>query len=324
MTFQVCQTYKCRVKTGLNETGYCPGCVKKQAALADDSTPYPCGTCKKNCTNENMGMFCELCLTWYHAICVDIPKDGYEWLKKVKGSKWFCSGCGSKVDQILDKANSLEVETKILRTDMDDVKTRLEKVEKKLQGSVKQEIGTALNEQVDIEKRKMNLIVFNLPEPENVEKTVWDLETKVARDTEAMTEIIKNELQIEIPENTIINARRLGKLDTESEGAKKGSPKPRPLRITFSDIKRKRDILTVAKNLRDSSNEIAKKLFINPDLTPEQRKQDQELRKEMWRRRTENNENVVIRRGEIVTVNVDVRKTRGNTSAKSSGSNATI
>ena len=320
MTYPVCQTYKCRVKTGLNESGYCSACVRKKTALENDATPYPCGRCKKNCGELEMGVFCELCLTWYHAICVDIPKEAYEWIKKVKGNKWFCSDCGSKVDKILDKANSLEVETKILRTDMDDVKSRLEKVEKKLQGSVKQEIGTALNEQLDIEKRKMNLVVFNLPEPENIEKTVWDLPTKIAKDTKAISEIIKEELKIHLPENVIINARRLGKLDTDSDAAKLGTPKPRPLKITLSDIKKKRDILTAAKNLRECDNEIAKKLFINPDLTPEQRKQDQQLRTEMWRRRTENKENVVIRRGEIIVVDHEVRKIRGKPTEKPSTS----
>ena len=110
MTYTVCQTHKCRVKTALNDDGYCPGCVKKNAALEEDNVPYPCGHCKANCDDEGMGMFCELCLTWFHAICVNIPKEAYQWIRKVKGHKWFCSGCGSKVDKILDKANHQETQ----------------------------------------------------------------------------------------------------------------------------------------------------------------------------------------------------------------------
>ena len=211
MTFAVCQAGRCRVKTALNSDGYCPGCVKKKAELEKDNVPYPCGKCKTNCTDENMAMFCELCLTWYHAICVGIPKEAYNWLRKVKGSKWFCTNCDSKVDKILDKANTLEVEMKVLRNEMDDVNTRLTKAEKKLEGSVKQEIGLAMNEQAEIEKRKMNLVVFNLPEPENTgQQTVWELPEKIAEDTKVISNIIKEELKIHLTDNIIINARRLG------------------------------------------------------------------------------------------------------------------
>ena len=310
MVFSVCQTSRCRTKTNLDKEGYCPTCIKKRDALAKDNIPWPCGKCSKNCDDENSSLECEFCFTWHHAVCVDVPLEGYKWMKKLSGARWFCSQCNSKLDKLVEKANSLEVETKILRSDVDQMNIRLETVEKKLEGSVKKEIGTALNEQVDIEKRKMNLLVFNLPEPENVEQTVWDIPTKVAKDTKAISDIIKDNLKINLPDGQIINARRLGTLDTESESAKNGVPKPRPLKITFSDISKKRDVLTAAKNLRTSDNDIAKKLYINPDLTPEQRKSDQVLRQEMWRRRTENNENVIIRKGEIVTASWEVRKKR--------------
>ena len=42
---------------------------------------------------------------------------------------------------------------------MNNVKDRLDKVEKKVQGSVHKVIGSALNERTDIERRKMNLVV---------------------------------------------------------------------------------------------------------------------------------------------------------------------
>ena len=311
----VCKTTRCRVTKNLNIDGYCVECVKKQAKLDEDTVPWPCGKCSKNCTDQNSAMECELCFKWYHAVCVDIPLEAYTWMRKVTGARWFCSMCNSKVDKLMEKANSLEVETKVLRTDMNSVTKRLEIVEKKLEGSVKKEIGSALNEQVDIEKRKLNLVVFNLPEPENTENTVWDIDTKVAKDTKEISRIIKDNLKIHISDNTIVNARRLGTLDTTSDSAKNGTPKPRPLKITFSDITKKRDLLTAAKKLRSCEDDIANRLYINPDLTPEQRKLDQKLRQEMWRRRTENKENVIIRKGEIVTVDREVIKNRTNVRA---------
>ena len=276
-------------------------------AIKKDEIPYPCGKCDTNCTELNSCLQCELCLGWYHIICVDVAKEAYDWLVKLPGSRWFCPGCNPKLETIMEKANSIEIETKALKSDMATVKERLDKVEKKLQGSVHKEIGSALNERTDIERRKMNLVVFNLPEPESPTNVAWDNDEKIEKDIENITKILEDELKIDIGEEEIlVDARRLGMKKTTTEG---GKPKPRPMKIVFKDLKMKREVLTAAKNLRKSTDPVANKLCINPDLTEAQRQRDKELREEMWKRRA-NNENVIIRRGEIITANHDVVKTR--------------
>ena len=79
----------------------------------------------------------------------------------------------------------------------------------------------------------------------------------------------------------------------------------------LANIQTKREILRNAKKLRTSDSEILKKIFINPDLTTAQKAIDKKLREDMWKRR-ENGENVIIHRGQIVTANYTVRKTRTN------------
>ena len=258
----------------------------------------------------NVYIQCELCLSWFHTVCVDIADDAYLWLKKLTGTRWFCDGCNPKLENLMEKANSIEAETKVLKTDMTNVMDRLQKVEKKLEGSVHKEIGSALNERTDIERRKMNLIVFNLPEPEMPSETpnnAWDLPEKIEKDIASITKILEDELQIEIKEEElIVDARRLGKKPDKGTEA---NTKPRPLKIIFREMAKKREVLTAAKKLRQSDNAVAKKLFINPDLTEAQRKLDKDLREKMWQRR-ENGENIIIRRGELVTASHEVRKTR--------------
>ena len=315
---KTCKTDKCRRYTRLDENGYCPTCVSRQNKLESDSTPYPCGKCGKNCVDVQSCLECELCFEWSHAICLDINADGYKLLKSMPGTRWFCTKCNTKLDTIMEKAITLEADTKLLQTEMNTVKDRLNTLEKKVEGSVHKEIGSALNERTDIERRKMNLVVFNLPEP--VQKpgdSAWDTPEKISRDIEEVTKILEEELNIDIGEEEIlIDARRIGSKDTQSESAKKGKPRPRPLKIMFSDIKKKREVLSAAKNLRKSNNVVAQRLYINPDLTEAQRKLDKQLRDEMWKRREENNENVIIRRGEIVDAGYEVLKTRKTKSVR--------
>ena len=307
--YTVCQTTRCRKYANLDENGYCSVCVEKQKKLDSDVIPYPCKTCGKNCTDLQSCMQCDLCLEWNHAVCLDISDEAYQLLRTLKGTRWFCSKCTNKVDQLIEKANTLEIETKAVKADVEDLKTRMENVEKKLKGSVHKEISVAINEKADIERRKMNLVIFNLPEQKcaNDNKTAWELPEIIEKDIETITNIIKNELKIDLGENIITDARRLGRKQNNNEE----KPKARPIKIKFSDLRKKREVLEAAKKFRTSENDIAKHLFINPDLTEAQREKDRELRKLMWERRG-NGENVAIQRGEIVTVEHPVRKIRAN------------
>ena len=319
--FTVCQTPRCRKYTNLDEEGFCPGCVDKKKKLAGDVIPYPCVRCQKNCTNEQSCMQCDFCLEWYHAVCIDMSNDTYKALRAINGIRWYCTKCNTKVDNLIEKANSLELETQAVKSDVKDLKTRMEAVEKKLKGSVEREISVALNEKTDIERRKMNLVVFNLPEQKSTTDTVWDVPELVKKDTEDIIKIIKDDLGIEIEENEITDARRLGRkqIDKTQKVDNKEEKPGRPLKIVFSDIRKKREVLEAAKKLRISENPIAKKLFLNPDLTEKQRENDRILRNLMWERRG-NGENVIIKKGEIIQADFEVRKTRQPTVKAASSS----
>ena len=189
---------------------------------------------------------------------------------------------------------------------MAEVKTELRSIQDTIKTSIRTNISSAIDNKNEIDKRKMNLIVFGLPESEPNDNGSWGITEKVKKDIEAMETIIKDELNVAIsPRTGIIDARRLG---TKTQNGH------RPLKIEFRDLGTKRDVLNKAKTLRNSDNPIAKKLYINPDLTKEQKEADKKLRQEMWRQREEENRNVIIRRGQIVEAEGTVRKTRTPTS----------
>jgi len=90
---------------------------------------------------------------------------------------------------------------------------------------------------------------------------------------------------------TISNAIRLGK---------KGSDKPRLLKITVSSIEEKVTILRTKVKLRaDSNPKYVRKIFVTPDLTPLEQRKNKALRQQL---RELNKEEKIyrIKNGEIV------------------------
>jgi hypothetical protein len=53
-----------------------------------------CRECKKDVGSGEDGVCCDWCEGWVHRDCGDLTKTEYKALKNVKGSRWFCMGCG--------------------------------------------------------------------------------------------------------------------------------------------------------------------------------------------------------------------------------------
>ena len=100
-------------------------------------------------------------------------------------------------------------------------------------------------------------------------------------------------MDMELAESDIKDAIRIG--------SKRSDDRKRLLKVTLHQLAVKREILGKAKLLKSSKYG---HIYINPDLTPDQRKRDSELRKVLKDRRANGESNLVIRRGEIILNNV--------------------
>ena len=301
-----CSVTNCRRWANL-ENGICPHHVILQSKDKGEVT-YKCLECDHPCKNTERALLCERCNCWVHSACRGVSDEVYDTFYKESTNlacfRFYCAKCDSKVDEALEKYSFLEKETKILKTEMSEVKASIDGIKKTIKTSIKDNISTIMVDKAEIDKRKMNLIVFGLPEPiqDETDKSEWSNDKKVAKDIATMSKIITDDINVGLsPRNGLIDARRLGL---------KTAGKSRPLKIEFRDLQTKRDVLTRAKKLRDSTDPVARKLYINPDLTEKQREEDKILRKEMWRLREEENKNAVIKRGKIVISDFDVRKSR--------------
>ena len=156
----------------------------------------------------------------------------------------------------------------------------------------KKEVVELVDEYLEREKRRKNVVAFNIPE-----KTTTDQES----DEKTFLNIMKDEFNL-IPR--IESVRRLGRPSND---------KSRPLLIKIDDEgnSTRQLIIRRAKELRQSN--AWNNIFIVPDQTPNERELGKKLREELKTRRSAGEINLTIRRSRIVSKSaVTENKTRAN------------
>ena len=204
--------------------------------------------------------------------------------------RWFCESCDPKVIEAIDKIKELDVRMKT-------VEDRLEAIEqnvgKKSESLVQQKFDEWVLEREELEKRKTNVILHKVKEPD----VSLTNEQKKQEDPRALLKV-GSEIGVNLEAKDIKNIYRIGKRSGEDSPTRN-----RLMCVVFSDQKGKDEILRNARHLKDSTDEALKDIFITPDLTQKQREQDKQLREELRRRRENGEQDLVIRRGRIVKRN---------------------
>ena len=204
--------------------------------------------------------------------------------------------------KVLDKLEASSVETvkqqvtyaealKGIGTEV--VKQVSQKIDKMPQVTVpvqrnREEIAGVLDEIQDKEKRKLNIIIHNLPESTGDTHAV-----KRKGDEEKFTGMIKEGLKLVVK---CANAFRIGK-SVEN--------RPRLLLITLTNVDDKMNILRSAAALRSTTE--WDNVYITPDLTWQEREKARTLRQELARRKAAGEKFLQIRHGRIVPVPEDKR-----------------
>ena len=131
-------------------------------------------------------------------------------------------------------------------------------------------------EEIEIDKRKGNLIFKGIKETQNGEEIIKKVVTKLIG---------------EEGESIISGVTRVGKV---REGFN------RPIRVVFNNAEKRGIVLSKASTLNGGE---FKTIYISPDLTPKQQLQDKTLRTKLKEFREGNVENIKIKRGNIVQKN---------------------
>lgn len=255
-----------------------------------------CPTCKKEVGDKDEGIQCELCLKWFHILCLGMSRETYKFLMNPVNMNihWFCKTCNvnaiTTIRMLQDVKNELKdtnksvdlltIEFQKLKASYSDIVSRLDKVEKVHTNETTSTNLTTSNldkrlESFEIFKIKNNLIVNNLPEVQN------------ARDEDKVDKLMRN---LELADVKVYTMGRMGpKLDGKN----------RPLKLRVDNYNDKMRILTNARKLRECEGYT--NIYVHPDRTKLQQIEGKKLRDELKRRKSNGESNLVITGGKIVS-----------------------
>ena len=289
--------------------------------------------CGRAVTDEAEGVQCNVCCRWYHAPCQTLTPDAVEALKKFKGLAWICHECDDRlksgmirvlrpsnnsadeklaqlVSAVAQQASEIESMTKCYEqlcseiqasqfhlfegqgkdkqkmqrgSFADIVKGSCDEVVSKITSTIEnipQGIG---QETLERERRKCNVVVHNLPESQ-----AESSKARLDEDIRNVMDIIKDELHIYA---RVVTAFRVGQRQRN---------RPRLLIVKFETEASKWDVVRYARHLQHSHK--WSNIYINPDLTKDERLAGKQLRQELDQRRKNGEKDLVIRNKKIIQV----------------------
>ena len=204
---------------------------------------------------------------------------------------------GSKKKLEMSLKNVVKEEVKTIKEGLSEVITTLGKESKDGQergrgtwaNQTPNEVAKSVRECMEQEKRRRNIVVHNLKEPDSD----LSVEERNMHDKMAFQKMCKDTMRL----NTRVE--RTYRIGRATGG------RSRLLIVALEEEATKGEVLKMARNLRDV--EKYSNIYVTPDLTPEEQARDKALREELKRRRLAGEE-VEIRRGRIIRKQVQEKK----------------
>ena len=243
-------------------------------------TRESCGVCKKKISSQENALLCSMCDKVYHANCEAVKLANLQVIRE-EDMLWFCKTCKPKVKSCLDKVVELEekmeglvTENIVMKNQVSECCERLAKLEQKEQliHEVKKQVMEDLREDSEREKRKNNIMIYNFPEPS---KDTY--QENYEEDLQTIKQIIKDEIKVNV-DSEIEEIVRLG---TWRRNPTTGVTIPRPMIVKLKRENMKWAVLKSCKNLKYTTNAIAKSLSVSKDMTRQEREQHKMLMVEL-------------------------------------------
>jgi hypothetical protein len=207
----------------------------------------------------------------------------------------------AKMDTMLEMMTALSL--RVLKMEGERKESR---VEERIEETVEKKVSEYMEEAKEREKRKLNVIVVNVPECESE-----NAEERQKHDLEALSEMIAKVADVtkeDLGNPVRLGARVIGK-----------KSKPRMMKVTIKSEEAKKKLMTNAHKLNVGVKEPSKRVYFNHDRTEKERADYRKLRAELDERRKED-PSLVIRGGKIVAGKQGGRGTGQNPDEKGEGS----
>eukprot|EP00745_Piridium_sociabile_P001016 TRINITY_DN10638_c0_g1_i2.p1 TRINITY_DN10638_c0_g1~~TRINITY_DN10638_c0_g1_i2.p1 ORF type:complete len:318 (+),score=67.76 TRINITY_DN10638_c0_g1_i2:392-1345(+) len=279
---------------------------RKEKSQEDRAKFFICLACENGVEEGEDCIRCHDCKQWAHKDCTSLSERDFQYLcdsTKI-GIEWICNGCRKgeqekrgEVDAKLDRLIKLfeSVDTRLGRLESGCTGVALDR---KIEEAVDKKVTEVWEEKVEKEKRELYLIFTNVPESSEAEKDD-KMKDEVKKVQNLIEKVCPEQKKAQVKEPV-----RLGKANAGN--------RPRLLKVKVESVEAKREILRNAYSLNKGVTDQAKRIYINPDLTPTERQKNKELREELKRRIGEGEINIGIRGGKIVSVKWSPRPGQGD------------
>lgn len=237
---------------------------------------YPCLVCESNVTKKTGGVRCEFCERWGHAKCCNISAGHLKCLEEMENASWKCNPCMGVSKKIKQEINHIQLKQAEMKASIDantgnilNHDRRIEIMENKIDKVNKEDIVQSSKEAVMEELREQrarrnNLVIHQIPEPPSNLASGWQCKEY---DINYVIDLFKF---LGAPIN------KDGFKFIYRPGEKQTSGRPRPVIFCLTDPNLRTYIL---ENTRKLANSTYSSISIIPDLTQEQRKEEDKLRK---------------------------------------------
>jgi hypothetical protein len=232
---------------------------EKDEKKCNEEREAACGSCVKAVKNGDRAVQCDKCTLWFHTACVKMSADVYKAIMNFNAEsgcllQWFCRECSAVVSNLgkQDKDGEIESRLRKVEVDVELVKCAMEGISKgdsekdlrprrtwfesqedrsqELPDNSKRELQVQVNEALQREKKRKNLVIMGLPEEKNDD----GLQQKVQEIADKLVEEVDRKIKVNI-------IGRIGRAVKD---------KVRPVRISIEDTLDRTRILSRATRLK--------------------------------------------------------------------------
>lgn len=250
-----------------------------------------CGGCKKNIRGESIQ--CDVCGLWFETKCSGADASAISFLLSSAGKSstihWFCTSCDSSTKRIFQQLASMENRFTVLEDQV---------------GEVRRLVVDEVIESVNALTAKVEGII-DLNETKSSEKSTIVRENSTKMVNEVSAEMRDREKR---KDNVVVSGKnvteeKIKKLLDEAELIPKNitpinTKEKRMFIVTLDSEQNKWKLVGKAKSIILSNTDL-QDIFVNPDLSKLERKEQFLLRQELRQRRSAG-EDVFIKKGVIV------------------------